>query len=463
MAATTYLWRDPRSGIFYYRRRVPGDLRDQLGWMLKKSLDTRDLKIARRLFPHVASEMQRRLDTAQAEYAARLEHDDPGDPDWQPPDLDEIKEGFLAAMTPTELLEAFVDTLTPQQMWLWKRMQEPQTAAVAPVVSHAVTPAARQDRGKRTGTANGASLYDLLDQWASSRRKPARTAYAWRLIINKVVASVGHEDAERITKADLVRFRDAALVDGKSAKTVQDYLTCVRTVIQTALEDGRLDRHDNPAKGVKVLADAEQTTRIRPYSLEEAQRVLSMARQETSPELRYLPVLLFATGTRIAELAGCLIRDVVDDNGHGMAIEIRPNQHRRLKAPKTSTRTIPLPEWAAEEIREFVAERRRHGQPDDLLFADIVPSNGNIAGNLVKRWSWVVRRKAGVADETISPAHSARHLYADLCRDAGIDTAIKDRLLGHATAGLGARYGAGFSLEVLRRAVEKIQWEQLQP
>jgi integrase len=275
-------------------------------------------------------------------------------------------------------------------------------------------------------------------------------------MINKLVDHVGHDDAERLTKQALAGWRDATLAKGKAVKTVADYLTAVRTVIQAALDDGRLTRADNPANGVKVLAEAEQTESIRPYSLEEASKVLAVVRQQTAPELRYLPVLLFSTGARISELAGLLVGDVLEDD-HGMAVVIQANQYRRLKNP-TSRRTVPLPEWAAEAVQEYVTKRQRGARPDDLLFPGINPVNGNIAGNLVKRWSGVVRNKAGIKDERISPAHSARHLYIDLCRAAGLDTAMIDRLTGHRTPGLQARYGKGFDLETLRKAVSRIAW-----
>jgi len=35
-------WKDPRSGIYYIRRGVPANLKEQLGSVYKRSLETRD-------------------------------------------------------------------------------------------------------------------------------------------------------------------------------------------------------------------------------------------------------------------------------------------------------------------------------------------------------------------------------------------------------------------------------------
>jgi integrase len=421
------------------------------------------MKAAKRLYPHIAAQMQKLIDNAQQEFEERAEAEAVGyeEEDYEPPDLDALKELFLSAMTSPELRDAFLATLTPEQMDLWRRWQaRGDRAAVARADRPAAPPARPQDNGKGNGKPTSpASLYALLEAWAASRRKPERTVSQWRSIINKLVEFVGHDDAERLTKQDLVHWRDAALADGKRVGTVECYLGAVRTVIQAALDDARLVRTDNPASKVKVLAEADQTDGVRPYTREEASRALAAARQQKAPELRYLPILLFSTPARLSEVAGLRIKDVWEDDAGRMTVEITPTEVRRLKVKKT--RSTPLPDWAAEEIREYVTKRQREAQPDDLLFPGVNPpkgSTGYTGGNIGKRWSTVVRKKAGIIDPNISPAHSTRHLYIDLCRAAGLDAALIDRLTGHSTPGLQARYGKGFDLATLRRAISRITW-----
>lgn len=50
MARMATPWKDPRTGIYYIRRRVPKDLVQAFGELYKKSLKTKDLSLAKRLF-----------------------------------------------------------------------------------------------------------------------------------------------------------------------------------------------------------------------------------------------------------------------------------------------------------------------------------------------------------------------------------------------------------------------------
>jgi integrase len=448
----------PKTGMLWLRRVVPPHLRQWVDQReFRHSLGTKDIAVAKARYPAAAAAIQRRLDEAEEAY---IDSQIPDDPDYEPISRKEAWAVFLDNMSADELLEVFLGKLTPEQMDLWKRWQarleQPIVRRLGPVVPPAAPPVARPHAHAEGGRSNGTSLYALLDAWATSRRKPERTVYAWRLILSKLVQFVGHDDAERLTKQELVHWRDATLADGRSPKTVADYLTVVRTIVQAALDDDRLARQDNPVRGVKVLAEPEQTDGVRPYTRDEASKVLAVARQQAAPELRYLPVLLFSTPARISELAGLRVKDVWEDDAGRMTIEITPTEARGVKNRKA--RSTPLPDWAAEEIREYVVKRQREAQPDDLLFPGVNPAKGNMGGNLVKRWSAVVRKKAGIKDENISPAHSARHLYIDLCRAAGLDEALIDRLTGHTTPGLQARYGKGWDLEALHRAISRITW-----
>lgn len=50
MARMASPWKDPRTGIYYIRRRVPKDLLQAFGELYKKSLKTKDLSQAKHLF-----------------------------------------------------------------------------------------------------------------------------------------------------------------------------------------------------------------------------------------------------------------------------------------------------------------------------------------------------------------------------------------------------------------------------
>src|SRR5882724_6229516 len=66
MTAMTYLWRHPSSGIYWFRRGVPAELRQTIGKReVKKSLTTTDVREAKRRGMEVAAEVDRLFETAR--------------------------------------------------------------------------------------------------------------------------------------------------------------------------------------------------------------------------------------------------------------------------------------------------------------------------------------------------------------------------------------------------------------
>jgi hypothetical protein len=66
------------------------------------------------------------------------------------------------------------------------------------------------------------------------------------------------------------------------------------------------------------------------------------------------------------------------------------------------------------------------------------------------------------------PGHRRDHRrhhrgYGRLCRGAGIEKAVNDALMGHASSDVGDRYGIGYPLKTLGEAIAKIPVPPLQP
>ena len=54
--------------------------------------------------------------------------------------------------------------------------------------------------------------------------------------------------------------------------------------------------------------------------------------------------------------------------------------------------------------------------------------------------------------------HSFRHLIKDKLRDCYVDEGVSDRILGHSNSSISRRYGNGYNLIVLNKAVQKIKF-----
>jgi site-specific recombinase XerD len=308
----------------------------------------------------------------------------------------------------------------------------------------------RREIQNRRGAA--ATLTSLLDAWATERKPPERTLYEWRRIVGRLGEHLGHEDAERITKRDLVAWKDALVASGKAAKTVKNHVDIIHALYNSALENERLERTDNPAKGVKVRARENVATRRQSYSDEDAALILKAARKEKGYR-RWVPWLLAFTGARLDEVCQALAADIRQDPATGFwYLDINAEAGKKLKNVG-SARKVPLhPALIREGFLDFVKSRGR-----GPLFPDLKPDRfGSRGGNATKvlgRWT----RSLGITDRAKAPNHSWRHRFKDVCRAAGIEKSVHDALTGHASSDVGDGYGSGYELPRLAPEIERIK------
>ena len=74
------IWKPPKTGVLYWRRAVRAPLRSKLGWELKRTLETKDWKEARKLYPEMAACAELRLASAEAPVRLTDRQVSPGSP-----------------------------------------------------------------------------------------------------------------------------------------------------------------------------------------------------------------------------------------------------------------------------------------------------------------------------------------------------------------------------------------------
>ena len=154
---------------------------------------------------------------------------------------------------------------------------------------------------------------------------------------------------------------------------------------------------------------------------------------------RWLIALIADTGMRLAEGAGLLRSDFIEQDGI-LCVNIRPHPWRSLKTA-SSERVIPLvgsAKWAAERIL---------AQPADSEFAfpnynDGQRTNANSASAALNKW---LKTKIGQG-YTI---HSFRHSMRDRLRAVECPSEVIDQIGGWLTQGVGASYGEGHQVRIL--------------
>jgi integrase len=310
--------------------------------------------------------------------------------------------------------------------------------------------------GRNGGRRRGTSWSSLLDAWAAEPGRRARTIYEWRRVIDRLVKHLGHDDAERVSKTDLIGWKDALVASGKGAKTVKNHVDVVRALYNSALANERLERKDNPAEGIRVGGRQDRAEGRLPFTDQEAALILQSARPEEGVK-RWVPWLLAFTGARLDEVCQAYTSDIGQEQGIWY-LDINQDRGKKLKNP-ISARRVPLHQAVIDEgFLNYV-----NSLPEGRLFPDLKPdrfgSPGGTATKYLGRWI----RSLGIKDRRKVPNHSWRHRFKDLCRDAGIEKAVTEALMGHAARDVGDRYGSGYSLKTLAQAIEKIPVPPLGP
>ena len=291
------------------------------------------------------------------------------------------------------------------------------------------------------------SFDQLVKEWAAERKPAKKTLYEWTRIVKALKKFVRHNDATKVTVADLNGWKAQMLLDGLKAKTIRDAkIAPVRAIMQWAVDNNHLPA--NPAARVTLDVKVISNERKRGFRDPEAQLVLSSARKEANPVLRWVPWIAAYTGGRVAELCQLRREDVLKIDAI-WCLQITP-EAGPLKT-LSSDRIVPIHSALIDEGFLKFAETISSGALFKKLPPDVFGSRGGNGAKVIGRWI----RSLGITDPRISPNHSWRHRFKTLARMHEVRPDIGDALVGHGKRTVGDGYGE-FPVPALKREMEKI-------
>jgi integrase len=440
-------FKKPETGVYYYRRIVPDDLKATIGKSeVRRSLKTKDPKTAARRFTEVAREVEKEWADARR-----------GPPAFQHLHPQDLLEDALA-------MEGILDERAASEDWeptskaLKAAIRSRTGASVALEVAEAVylrgtTPA--------TVATPEVSLTGILDGWwaeaKATGRKPS-THESYRNTVAGLVAFLGHDSAKLVTPEDIVRFKDHRLASinprtGRtiSGKTVKDSdLAGLKTLFGWAVSNRKLTA--NPATGITIKLGKPQKLRGKGLTEEEAKAILQAAlkvtgERRTDAARRWVPWLAAYTGARVGELAQLRKQDVTRDGEH-WTIRLTP-EAGTIKT--NEARTVVLHPHLVELGFPALVD----AAPAGHLF--LKPSkSGDVLGplqGLKNRLSEFVRTV--VSDPNVAPMHGFRHRFKTVGMDAGVSTRVLDAIQGHTARTAGDGYG-DVTVKAMAQAMERV-------
>jgi integrase len=277
----------------------------------------------------------------------------------------------------------------------------------------------------------------------------------WSPVIENLIRFVGRDDAEGLTRQDVLRWKDE-LLRTFAPKTVRDfYLATARAAFGWAVDNLRVAT--NPFAGVKVRLAKRTSSREKGFSEPEAVAVLKASRNyagsnrehaSMTAAKRWTPILAAYSGARIGELVQLRADDVRKD---GSIDYIRI-------APEAGTvksglyRDVPLHSHIVESgFLDFV----RTVGTGPLFYRPSSRASKSLPGSVVagRLAKWI--RLLDVADQAVQPNHGWRHRMKTVGRELGLDPRVLDAIQGHAARTAGEDYG-DVTLKAKQKAIQAL-------
>jgi len=299
------------------------------------------------------------------------------------------------------------------------------------------------------GAPGSLSLEALLDHKAKTTSIRPKTIADNRAYLRRFADFLGHDDARRVTKDDVRRWRNSLMGTGLSPKTITDrYLSSVRAVLAHGVKE--FDLPANVASGIVDKRSGTAPERSKGWTEAEAVQILRATFQGPSKALsephrralRWVPWVLAYTGLRATEVTQFRGRHLREEDGIPYLLITPADGNTKggnAWAVGVHKHLIEL------GFLEFV--REMGGGP---LFYEPYPTGTDLtalgrksraleaAGRVA---SWIVD-EVGLEAPLGRPLHAFRHLFTTRSRACGMDKEARDFMMG-SRSGTDAREGYG--------------------
>ena len=251
--------------------------------------------------------------------------------------------------------------------------------------------------------------------------------------VTLLMSECGWQQTKDVTPDSFVKWRSEQT---KSAKTLNEYLTCAKGLLNWMVGQGRLAV--NPLAAVqKVEERGREESSRRAYTEQEFEALL-----QVSGKHRIVYLMAYLTGIRHGELKQLRWGDLslsADKPSVTVRASISKN-HKQM--------CLPLHSVLVKELRQF---RPAHSTAGDLVFGKLVPRSELFNEHL---------KAAGIAKKDsegkVVVFHSLRHTFCTNLHRAGVPQRETMELMRHNDPRLTAKTYADASLFALSPAVEKL-------
>jgi len=263
----------------------------------------------------------------------------------------------------------------------------------------------------------------------------------------------GDREITKVTREEARDHVEKLEDDGLKPASIEREVKFLSTLVAWSLREHTLAAA-NPFEKLEIAAPADYDDTGVSFTRPEV-RTLLASTNTLNDEAQEIVRLLACTGSRMAEITGLQVQDVLASS---TVLDIRFNSIRRLKN-RASIRQTPIVDVAC--VKALLA-RTKDRKPSDPVF----PRYGNEDGaaNLsavVSKWLTKIKLRDPEATKP-KTAHSLRHTFEDVLREVEKSKTIRDMIQGHTAGDAASDYGSDELLHIKRKAMDQA-WHLLVP
>lgn len=244
----------------------------------------------------------------------------------------------------------------------------------------------------------------------------------------KVRAKYKHRTMKQLLKMSIPEN------DRLSPATVNDILSCIKSVFSHAAVNGLIDR--DPAEGIKA-ADKRRDRDKRQHFTKEDLALLFNApgyREDTflKSYMYWCPIMALYTGARLNEIASLYLEDFIQVGGGVWCIDINENTKDKRLKNLASARVVPLHPFLVDDLGliHYVEQQRKH--KIKRLFPELSKQRDGY-GKSVGSWFQRYKKTLGFPADGKKAFHSFRHTFITTLKHAGVPELIANELDGHSS------------------------------
>lgn len=308
-----------------------------------------------------------------------------------------------------------------------------------------------------TASAPAVSWQDLYEVWVKECKRPGNTQGAYLAAMKLFNQFSSHKPPQSVTREDALAYRDFLCNEqGLAPGTVANKVGFVGTLFNSGRNHAKFAKYlpHNPFEDIKIKQSKRGKTGKKrlPFTDAELKTIFGSAvyTEGHRPDggggeaAAWIPAIAYLTGMRLEEIATLHVRQFhVDARGnHYIHTEDGKNEN-------SSDRDVPIhPGLMAAGLLDYVKSCRGR------LFPKVKCVN-EVQSKAYSQWYGRYLDSLGITSKS-KVFHSFRHLFKDLCRNAGLDDSAIDQVCGHEPGTVGGKYGSGRRVDVLAELIARV-------